>query len=78
MRPTRLAVLDVLHATITLATILMGFTLLKWRERWVDSGWRWLIGLDERLRRPLEVLYLMVGIGLVVLGIYGVVRILAV
>jgi hypothetical protein len=54
-------VFEVLHLIITLATIAIGFTLLRWRERWVDSGWRWLIGQDERLRRPLEVLYVICG-----------------
>jgi hypothetical protein len=52
----------------------MGFALLKWRERWVDSGWQWLIGLDERVRRPLEVLYVIVGIVLIALGVYNLVR----
>jgi hypothetical protein len=64
-------VFEVLHLIITLATIAIGFTLLRWRERWVDSGWRWLIGQDERRRRPLEVLYVIVGILLIALGIYN-------
>jgi uncharacterized protein YggT (Ycf19 family) len=55
----------------TLTTILMGFALLRWRAQMVDSGWQWLIGLDERLRRPLEVLYLLTGIVLIVLGAGG-------
>jgi len=49
----------------------MGFALLKWRERWVDSCWRWLTDLDERLRRPLEVLYVITGVAFIVLGLFG-------
>jgi uncharacterized protein YggT (Ycf19 family) len=58
---------------VALATILMGFALLKWREQIVDSSWpwRWLIGLDERLRRPLEVLYVLIGMVLIMLGAGG-------
>jgi len=61
----------VLRLTIILAMIVMGFTLLKWRERWLDSSWRWLTDLDERLRRPLEVLYVITGVAFIVLGLFG-------
>jgi len=61
----------VLRLTITLATIVTGFTMLKWRERWVDSSWRWLTNLNERLRRPLEVLYVITGVAFIALGLLG-------
>ena len=61
----------VLRLTSTLATIVTGFTLLKWRERWVDSSWRWLTNLNERLRRPLEVLYVITGVAFIALGLLG-------
>lgn len=61
----------VVRLTITLATIVAGFTLLKWRERWVDSNWRWFTNLDERLRRPLEVLYVIMGVAFIALGLLG-------
>ena len=61
----------VLRLTIILAMIVMGFTLLKWRERWFDSSWRWLTNLNERLRRPLEVLYVITGVAFIVLGLFG-------
>jgi len=64
-------VVVVLRLTITLATIVTGFTLLKWRERWVDSSWRWLTNLNERLRRPLEVLYVITGVAFIALGLLG-------
>ena len=61
----------VLRLTITLTTIVTGFTMLKWRERWVDSSWRWLTNLNERLRRPLEVLYVITGVAFIALGLLG-------
>jgi hypothetical protein len=58
---------------VALAAMLWGLALLRWREQIVDSSWpsRWLIGLDERLRRPLEVLYVLIGMVLIVLGAGG-------
>ncbi len=56
---------------LNLAVILWGFSMVKWRGQMVDSSWQWLITLDERLRRPLEVLYVLTGIVFIVLGAGG-------
>ena len=66
--------LDAFHAfrmAGSLATIVIGFVTLKRREQWVDSGWRWLLDLDERLRKPLEILYVIIGAVLIALGLNG-------
>jgi hypothetical protein len=38
-----MASLDIFRLVVALATILMGFALLKWREQMIDSSWEWLI-----------------------------------
>jgi hypothetical protein len=67
-----MASLDILfRLVVSLATILLGFALVRWREQMVDSSWQWLIGLDERLRKPLVVFYVATGMVLIVLGAGG-------
>ena len=56
---------------VNLAAILAGLVVFKWRGQMVDSSWQWLIKLDERLRRPLEVLYVLTGIAFIVGGATG-------
>ena len=56
---------------VNLAAILAGLVVFKWRGQMLDSSWQWLIKLDERLRRPLEVLYVLTGIVFIVVGARG-------
>ena len=56
---------------VNLAAILAGLVVFKCRGQMVDSSWQWLIKLDERLRRPIEVLYVLTGIAFIVAGATG-------
>lgn len=60
-----------MRVMITLGAFVFGAALLVNRERAVESGWRWLLELDERLRRPLEVLYVITGLFFVAVGLNG-------